>query len=392
MHYYRAVLVGGAPTEMAKGGQMRASTSVTTVPAAPTGLTARGTTDTATRLSWTAAAGATSYNVYENGVKVATVSGTGYTAKRLTADTSYSFGVSAVNDSGESDQASANVKTTAAAGNDVEVSVNGSSQSVSNSGGSASQQVGNNVVTVTVPQGAFSSSGGVQISFVNPTTLAPTVPTLVQGRGTVTRPTLIVGVKVAFPGGPPSVPITMTIKNSKILAGGILYKVRADGTLVLMKATITNGEMVVTFSTDPNFIIVNPPKPVHLKPFERAIVLNGQVFIVPSKVDHQTTYIPIWYVMQVMKKLGMTNQWDGQHWKMTTHQAVNLGHIAAGSGSTKIYLNGTLVQTSGQGVWADPYSHKHTTYVPIWYLMQVLKRVHVSSLWDGKEWVLIPNS
>ncbi|MBB4914753.1 carbohydrate binding domain-containing protein [Streptosporangium saharense] len=69
------------------------------VPATPTGLTGTGGTTTAT-LKWTASSGATSYNVYRDGVKVGTATTTTYTETPSAG--SYSYQVSAVNSVGES--------------------------------------------------------------------------------------------------------------------------------------------------------------------------------------------------------------------------------------------------------------------------------------------------
>jgi hypothetical protein len=71
-----------------------------TVPGAPTGLsgTASGTS---VNLTWSAASGATGYNVYRNGTKVGSPSGTSYTDSGLSANTTYSYQVSASNSAGE---------------------------------------------------------------------------------------------------------------------------------------------------------------------------------------------------------------------------------------------------------------------------------------------------
>ncbi|GAA3508765.1 chitinase [Streptosporangium album] len=68
-------------------------------PAAPTGLTSTSTRTNAV-LSWTASAGATGYNVYRNGAKVATATGTTYT--ETPPQGTYTYQVSAVNAAGES--------------------------------------------------------------------------------------------------------------------------------------------------------------------------------------------------------------------------------------------------------------------------------------------------
>ncbi|WP_415947919.1 chitinase [Streptomyces sp. KLOTTS4A1] len=77
------------------------------VPEAPTGLAVAGTTSSSVSLSWSAVPEATGYNVYRDGTKVESVSGTSATVGGLAADTSYSFQVSATNTAGESPRTAA---------------------------------------------------------------------------------------------------------------------------------------------------------------------------------------------------------------------------------------------------------------------------------------------
>ena len=90
----------------------------TTVPAAPAGLTVTGTSTTSVSLSWTAPSGTvTGYNVYENGTRAASVSGTADTVTGLNAGTSYTFAVTATNSAGESAKsASVQASTTSSGG------------------------------------------------------------------------------------------------------------------------------------------------------------------------------------------------------------------------------------------------------------------------------------
>ena len=70
----------------------------TTAPSAPSSLTASGTTQTTTSLSWNASSdnvGVTGYNVYQEGVLKTTVTGTTYAVSGLSASTSYSFYIKA---------------------------------------------------------------------------------------------------------------------------------------------------------------------------------------------------------------------------------------------------------------------------------------------------------
>jgi chitodextrinase len=95
-----------------------AGTSDTTAPSTPTNLTASGTTQTSTNLSWTASTdnvGVTGYNVYRGTTLLTTVTGTTYTATGLTASTAYAFTVRARDAAGNLSAASntANITTLA---------------------------------------------------------------------------------------------------------------------------------------------------------------------------------------------------------------------------------------------------------------------------------------
>ena len=72
-----------------------------TAPSAPGGLTGTSTSNSVS-LTWSAAGGATGYNVFRNGTKVGSPSGTSYTDTGLSASTNYSYQVSATNSAGES--------------------------------------------------------------------------------------------------------------------------------------------------------------------------------------------------------------------------------------------------------------------------------------------------
>ncbi|MEU6283931.1 glycoside hydrolase family 18 protein [Streptomyces sp. NPDC047028] len=87
-----------------------------TLPAAPSGLKATGTTSSSVSLSWNTVSGATGYNVYRDGSKVTAVSGTSATVAGLTASTSYSFQVTATNAAGESAKSAAVSATTSPTG------------------------------------------------------------------------------------------------------------------------------------------------------------------------------------------------------------------------------------------------------------------------------------
>ncbi|MEU0394710.1 glycoside hydrolase family 18 protein [Streptomyces sp. NPDC006208] len=76
------------------------------VPATPAGLAVGSVTSSSVSLSWTAVTGATGYNVYRDGTKVQSASGTSATVTGLAANTSYGFQVTATNTAGESAKSS----------------------------------------------------------------------------------------------------------------------------------------------------------------------------------------------------------------------------------------------------------------------------------------------
>ncbi|MFI6874128.1 chitinase [Streptomyces sp. NPDC050400] len=86
------------------------------IPAVPTGLAAGTATSSSVDLSWSPVSGATGYNVYRDGAKVASATGASATVSGLAADTSYSFQVSATNAAGESAKSTAVSARTATSG------------------------------------------------------------------------------------------------------------------------------------------------------------------------------------------------------------------------------------------------------------------------------------
>jgi hypothetical protein len=95
-----------------------------TVPGAPTGLAASGTTSTSTTLNWvavTAPSGCsiTSYTIYKNGNSIGTTSNTNFNVTGLTPSTQYSFTVAASDSAGISPQSSAINVTTSATGSNT---------------------------------------------------------------------------------------------------------------------------------------------------------------------------------------------------------------------------------------------------------------------------------
>jgi hypothetical protein len=110
--------------------------------------------------------------------------------------------------------------------------------------------------------------------------------------------------------------------------------------------------------------------------------------VVQSDAGKETTYMPIWYVMQLLKPMDITSTWDGKHWGMITSTQSDVSNIQTGSGNTEISLNGTLVQNVNTVAATDPSTNKLTMYMPMWYVMQLLNRVGLHSTWNGTTWTV----
>lgn len=94
---------------------IQAGTADTQAPTAPTSLTASGTTQTTTNLSWTASTdnvGVTGYDVYQGATLKASVTGTTYVVTGLTAATAYTFSVKAKDAAGNVSASSNTVNVT----------------------------------------------------------------------------------------------------------------------------------------------------------------------------------------------------------------------------------------------------------------------------------------
>ncbi|MFC5703158.1 carbohydrate binding domain-containing protein [Cohnella faecalis] len=112
--FYNGTITSGAPTPD------------TQAPTVPTGLASTAKTDSSVSLAWTASTdnvAVTGYDIYRDGTKIGTSTGTSYTATGLSANTSYSFTVKAYDAAGNISAASValSVTTNPITGNTVTV-------------------------------------------------------------------------------------------------------------------------------------------------------------------------------------------------------------------------------------------------------------------------------
>ena len=362
----------------------------------PTGLTHTAVTSSGWTESWNAVHGASAYNVYVNGTKVASnVTSTSYNVTGESADTQYSVTVTAVMNGNETPASTADSVTTTAVAPANPSSGNPSSANspavapqlpsvlksvqVDKQASSIHVATGKSTIQVTVPSGAFTTPETVTVTSGTPSV----VTKLVHGLP-ASRVAAVIGIN--FSGANPQTPVTLTIHNPSIRSEAAVYKLLSDGALVPVQAKVSNGQAVISFSSDPDFVIVA------LKSGERVISENGQTSVVPALIRKDsgvnTTFMPIYYVMQLLKSMGLTSAWDGHNWHITTDTAVTPKAVSPNHGSMGLYLNGTLVENVHGAQAVDPNSHRDTTYMPIWYVMQLLNQAGIHSAWNGTTWTL----
>jgi len=121
------------------------------------------------------------------------------------------------------------------------------------------------------------------------------------------------------------------------------------------------------------------------------IELNGRAESHPyGLVANETTYMPIWYVTEALKQIGIHNSWDGQTLNLNAPASTQIQpqNVNSGHGDMNIYIDGTLIQHVTGISTLDPSSQQNTTYMPIWYVMQALNRMGIRSDWNGSTWDL----
>jgi len=128
------------------------------------------------------------------------------------------------------------------------------------------------------------------------------------------------------------------------------------------------------------------------------IIVNGKTVETPYKFvagNPATTYMPIWYVQQVVNQVlgtsGSADKWDGRNWYLTVNGA-GVSSFDVGGGRTGIYVNGKLVENASTITAVDPDSGQQTTFMPIWYVQQLVNHLlgldATTDHWDGTTWAM----
>ncbi len=129
---------------------------------------------------------------------------------------------------------------------------------------------------------------------------------------------------------------------------------------------------------------------------QKRIEVDGKLFAHPySFVHNSTTYMPIWYMMQLLDTLHIGNKWNGvaKGWFMMAPHVSLSRAIGISHHNTGIYLNGKLVGDAPTVVYHYPGSNEFTTFMPIVSIIRVLNLLDIHSTWKNGTWnLVIPTS
>ncbi|WP_304459274.1 beta strand repeat-containing protein [Alicyclobacillus sendaiensis] len=127
------------------------------------------------------------------------------------------------------------------------------------------------------------------------------------------------------------------------------------------------------------------------------IVVNGQVLSNPYEMvgydsGNKTGFFPIYYFSQALAKIGIQATWNGvTHTWALTDSNVNAANVQVaggiGTGNTTVTVNGTVVKKFNTQVARDPAAGPKgpiTTYLPIYYINNILKALNINGTFSGQ--------
>lgn len=126
------------------------------------------------------------------------------------------------------------------------------------------------------------------------------------------------------------------------------------------------------------------------------INLNGAQFSTPyGFVDKGTTYMPLYYVIQLLKACGVPNSWNGRTgtWSINPTQSIAFSALNRDHVDQQIQINGQFFAGFYVLDAKEPSSSVETAFAPIYDIIQVLKSTGILNSWNGVErvWTVTSN-
>jgi hypothetical protein len=136
--------------------------------------------------------------------------------------------------------------------------------------------------------------------------------------------------------------------------------------------------------------------------YATSINLNGNVLSSPKHITSKdpfggsngqmTSFVPIWYLMQALKSIGIMYTWDGNTLNLQVPNTVKVNYpsspkaLSLGTSVMDIQVNGRTVTYAPKIVYHDAGTTIATTFVPVYYLEKAFGYIGVNTGWDGTQW------
>lgn len=134
--------------------------------------------------------------------------------------------------------------------------------------------------------------------------------------------------------------------------------------------------------------------------FPTKMTINGHTVETPSHIaaidpmspnHNKTSFVPIWYVQQLLFYAGVFSNWNGHTLNLITPYPASITPPSTSQtlGSNVMDITVTHGPKTDVAEYAPMIQYQDagtttlTTYVPIWYLMQTMKEFGATTSWNG---------
>ncbi len=122
-----------------------------------------------------------------------------------------------------------------------------------------------------------------------------------------------------------------------------------------------------------------------------SIVVNNEKVATSAMLQRNgLTYVPVWYVINGLKTIGLHSRWTGGDWFLSTSSEPVISSSIGKDvpGQVTVYLNSAKLASVPTVIATDPGSKNPTTYVPVSDLTAILQKADVFANWTNGSYQL----
>lgn len=122
------------------------------------------------------------------------------------------------------------------------------------------------------------------------------------------------------------------------------------------------------------------------------LALGNTILDVPAITRQGVTYVPLSAIEQLLTAGGITSQWNGREWKMTTKHNVMMSSSLHTQGSVDVMINGKQQQAISGLLARRPGTTQHITYVSLQQVRTLMTAFGLAGQWNGSTWDATPSA